>query len=196
MHTNAEPVRMADVVSRQFIYRGWASFSIVRIRLDDQIVIERVLEDHGRAVAVLPYDPSRRLAMLVEQMRPALLVTSGLTHSREVPAGILEDDDPADCARREALEECGLRLREVEHVSRCWTMPGISTEQMDMYLAAYEARDRIGPGGGVSDEHERITVVEVPLRELAAAADAGALADLKTFVLVQTLRLRRPDLFA
>jgi nudix-type nucleoside diphosphatase (YffH/AdpP family) len=186
---------MAEVLSKNTIYQGWASFAVVSLRLNDGVVVERVLEDHGRAVAVLPYDPVRRVAMLVEQLRTALLVTCGLTHLREVPAGLLDGDDPAACAKREALEECGLRLRELEHVSRCWTMPGVSTEQMDMYLAAYEAQDQIGAGGGLAEEHERITVVEMPLRELAAAADAGGVADLKTFVLVQTLRLKRPDLF-
>lgn len=186
---------MAEILAKRTVYRGWASFSIVSLRLNDGAVIERVLEDHGCAVAVLPYDPSRRVALLVEQLRVPVLVTSGLTHLREVPAGMLDDDDPADCARREAFEECGLRLRQVEHVSRCWTMPGVSTERMDLYLAAYDALDRTGAGGGLAEEHERITVVEAPLRELAEAADAGALADLKSFVLVQTLRLRRPDLF-
>jgi nudix-type nucleoside diphosphatase (YffH/AdpP family) len=186
---------MAEILSRQVLYSGWASFSIVNIRLNDGVVIERVLEDHGRAVAVLPYDPVRRVATLVEQLRAALLVTSGLTQSREVPAGILDSADPAECARREALEECGLRLRDVEHVSRCWTMPGVSSERMDMYLAAYDQSDRIAAGGGLAEENERITVVEVPLADLAAAADDGTLTDLKTFVLVQTLRLRRPELF-
>jgi len=39
-------------------------------------------------------------------------------------------------------------------------------------------------------------VVELPLAELAARADEGRLDDMKTMLLVQTLRLRRPDLFA
>jgi len=33
------------------------------------------------------------------------------------------------------------------------------------------------------------------LNELARLADSGKLADIKTLVLVQTLRLRRPELF-
>ena len=37
---------------------------------------------------------------------------------------------------------------------------------------------------------------ELPLADLAAMADAGTLTELKLFALVQTLRLRRPELFA
>jgi hypothetical protein len=39
-------------------------------------------------------------------------------------------------------------------------------------------------------------VVEMSLAELAALAEAGRLEDMKTALLVQTLRLRHPDLFA
>jgi hypothetical protein len=38
-------------------------------------------------------------------------------------------------------------------------------------------------------------VVERPLAALAAAADRAEIADAKLFSLVQTLRLRRPELF-
>ena len=76
-----------------------------------------------------------------------------------------------------------------------WSMPGISTERMELFLAPYTAADRTGPGGGLAEEHENITVREVALAELAAKADANALPDLKTCALLQSLRLRRPELF-
>ena len=187
---------MADIVSTTDIHRGWASFSVVRVRLSDGVIIDREVESHGRAVAVLPYDPDRHVATLVEQLRAPVLLSSGIPHLREVPAGLLEGPDPAHCARREVLEECGLALKQLEHVSRCWTMPGISTEQMDLFLASYAENDRVTAGGGLAEENEQITVVEIPLKDLAAAADDGSLTDMKTLVLVQTLRLRRPQLFA
>jgi hypothetical protein len=40
-----------------------------------------------------------------------------------------------------------------------------------------------------------LLAVEIGLAELARMADADALPDTKTLVLLQTLRLRRPDLF-
>src|SRR3712207_3639422 len=124
-----------------------------------------------------------------------LFRSGGKPEMLEAPAGLLEEDDPADCARREALEEVGLTLTSLEPVGGVWTMPGISTEHMHLFLAPYVLRDRTGRGGGVAGEHENITVVEMGLAELAAMADSGRLADLKTLTLVQTLRLRRPELF-
>ena len=91
------------------------------------------------------------------------------------------------------MEEAGLRMRSLERVATVWTMPGISTERMDLFLGEYSEADRVHAGGGIEDES--IQVLEMPLAEIAAMADAGTLNDMKTLLLLQTLRLRRPGLF-
>jgi nudix-type nucleoside diphosphatase (YffH/AdpP family) len=143
----------------------------------------------------LPYDPERRVATLVRQFRAAVFHAGGGADMLEAPAGMLDEDEPADAARREVLEEVGLTLAVLEPVGAVWTMPGISTERMHLFLAPYGPGDRTGAGGGAAGEHENITVSEMTLAALAAMADRGELTDLKTFALVQSLRLRRPDLF-
>jgi hypothetical protein len=75
-------------------------------------------------------------------------------------------------------------------------MPGISTERMDLFLAAYGAADRTGTGGGLAAEGEAVAVHEIPLPELAAMSRRGALTDMKSLTLLFALQLRRPDLFA
>ena len=175
---------------------GWSKYRLITVRLADGKTIRREVEDHGRAVAVLPYDPQRRTAMLIRQFRVPVFLTTREQDLLEAVAGVVEaGEDPADCARRETLEEAGLRIADLQYVTTVWTMPGISTERMALYLAPYAREDRVAAGGGV-DHDEDITVVELPLRELAAMADAGDVHDMKALVLVQTLRLRRPDLFA
>jgi len=186
---------MAEITGTRTIYEGWASYSVATVRLPSGVILHREIEDHGRAVGVLPYDSGRRVALLVEQLRPPMLVAGGIEKSLEAPAGLLEEDDAEACARREAMEECGIRLQKLDHVVTAWSMPGISTERIDLFLGAYTQEDKLTAGGGLDHEHENITVVEMPLQELAAMADAGTLSDMKTLVLVQTLRLRRPDLF-
>jgi nudix-type nucleoside diphosphatase (YffH/AdpP family) len=177
-------------------YEGWATLSIASLRLPDGRIIRREIEDHGAAVAVLAYDPQRRTALLVRQFRAPPFVALGQAHTLEVIAGVVEDADPAETARREALEEAGLQLCALERVAEAWTMPGISTERMTLYLAAYEPADRVADGGGVAAEGEDIVVVELALDSLAALMDEGALVDMKTLTLTQALRLRRPDLFS
>jgi nudix-type nucleoside diphosphatase (YffH/AdpP family) len=184
------------IVGVETLHEGWGRLLLLRIELPDRHVLTREVEDHGAAVAVLPYDPERRLALLVRQFRAPVFHAAGESEVLEAPAGLLDEDDPQACARREASEEVGLALRDLEKVGAVWTMPGVSTEHMHLFLAPYAAADRTGDGGGLVDEHENITVIEMPLDELGAMAERGALTDLKTLALVQALRLRRPDLFS
>jgi nudix-type nucleoside diphosphatase (YffH/AdpP family) len=184
-----------EIVDIETAYQGWGRYLIATIRLPDGRTMRREIEDHGAAIGVLPYDPERRTAILVRQLRAPVLHMAKTQELLEAIAGLAEGPDAAADVRREAMEEAGLQLRTLEEVANVWTMPGISTERMSLYLATYREADRVGRGGGLAAEHEDITVVEMPLAELAKLADTGELFDMKTLVLVQTLRLRRPELF-
>ncbi|MFD2251432.1 nudix-type nucleoside diphosphatase (YffH/AdpP family) [Pseudochelatococcus lubricantis] len=186
-----------EITDTKIVHEGWGRFMIATIRLPDGQIIRREIEDHGAAVAVLAYDPERRVALMVSQFRPPVHLVSGDTALLEIIAGGLEDDETREaCVRREAMEEGGLRLGALDHVVDAWPMPGISTERIALYLAPYAQADRVAAGGGLAEENEGITVVELPLTQLAALADSGALSDLKSYATVQALRLRRPELFA
>lgn len=186
----------SEITDVQIIHEGWGRFLVATIRLPDGQLIRREIEDHGNAVAVLPYDPVRRTAILVRQFRAPLFFATGQEETLEVVAGGVEGSDPAECARREALEEAGLKLHGIEHVLSALNMPGVSTMRLDMYLATYQKEDRVQAGGGLAEEDEYVTTIEMPLAELARLIDGGGLVDLATAALVQTLRLRQPGLFS
>jgi len=186
---------MTKILSVETIHDGWGKFLIATIRLKSGEEIKREIEDHGRAVSVLPYDPVRKCALMIRQFRAPVLLAANKKDILETIAGLMEDKRPSDCARREAFEEAGVKLKKLEHIGCVWMAPGVSTERMDLYLAAYDEGDRTGSGGGLAEEHENITTIEMPLAELAALADSGKLNDAKSLLLVQTLRLKRPDLF-
>ncbi|MGH6889258.1 MAG: NUDIX domain-containing protein [Rhizomicrobium sp.] len=186
---------MPKILDIRTVYKGWATVSIATIRGANGQVFERLMEDHGRGVCVLPYDPDRKLATLVRQFRAPVCATVAQVNLIEAVAGLIDNEGGACAVLREAFEETGLRLRNLDHVATVWTMPGISTERMDMFLATYSESDRVGSGGGEAGEHEDITVEEMPLAALAKAADEGRLEDMKALALVQTLRLREPRLF-
>jgi len=183
------------ITALETVHDGWAKMFVARVRTASGQEMRREIEHHGDAVAVLPYDPERRVATVIRQLRAPVLHQVGAGDIAEVAAGLLESDDPAECARREALEETGLALGQLELVATVWTMPGISTERMHLYLAPYGPADRQGPGGGLASEMEEVHAEEVSLAELARWSQDGRLADVKALVLLQALQLRRPDLF-
>jgi nudix-type nucleoside diphosphatase (YffH/AdpP family) len=182
------------IIRIETAHAGWTRLLVAAIRMPDGRTITREIEHHGAAVCVLPYDPQRRTAVLVRQFRAPVLYAADRQDTLEAIAGILEEADAAECARRETIEEAGLTLHSLEKLFTAWTMPGLSTERMHFFLATYAEAPQAA--GGVASEQEAITVVEIGLAELARMADRGELADVKTLLLLQTLRLREPGLFS
>ena len=186
----------AEILDVRFVHEGWNRFGIATVRLADGAVVERAIEDHGDSVGVLPYDPVRRVATLVREMRVPPLFAAGEQTQLEAPAGLIDDGTPEQNVRREALEEVGLRLHDLEFVGATYSCASLTTEKIHLFLAPYGRADRREEGGGAEGEHENIRIVEMPLSDLARMADSGELADLKTLTLVLALCARHPDLFA
>lgn len=183
-----------QLLSAETVREGWFDIVRVRVKLASGEEIEREIVGHPSGAAVLAYDPQRKLALLITEARPPV-VHAGEQPLLEAIAGVGEEGAPEDTARREALEEGGLKLTHLDHVARVWPTASTSTERVDLYLAEYSEEDRVAPGGGLEEEGEHVRVKEVPLAVLWAMAEAGALADAKTLILVQALRIRRPELF-
>lgn len=187
------PGAKARIVERECVYEGWTTLTRVQLRMPDQAIVERHIEHHGSGIAVLPYDAERRTAILVSMPRAAVL-DAGQADLLEVIAGGLDGEAAEVCARREALEEAGVRLGRLEPVGHVWAMPTISTEQVSLFLAPYASSDLVEAGGGSQEEHESIEVHEMDLALLYEMMFAGGLRDMKTLALVQSLFLSKPEL--
>ena len=185
----------AEIVELTPLHRGYVKLYRAKVRLPDGAVVEREMVETGDAACVLAYDPARRMAVVITTPRVPVIHAEGSGASlTEAVAGMLDGDTPEACARKEAMEEAGLALGELEPVGRVWSSPATSAERISLFLAAAYFDGRAA-GGGKADEHESITVLKTPLAELAAMLDEGRVADMKLIALGQTLRLRRPDLF-
>lgn len=186
-----------SIIDRTIAFSGYLTIERLRLRLDDGREMTREVERHGDAAVVLAYDPDRRRALVARQFRAPVFILTGAASLEEACAGMIDNgDSAADTARREAEEELGLRLTALEPVARIWPSPGVSCERYSLFLAPYAAADRVGPGGGLAEEHENIVVVERPLADLLADADQGRISDGKLLTLVLALYRRRPELFA
>lgn len=180
---------MATITNRILVYDNWYRFYRLELTMDDGVTVERHLLDNGSAVAVLPYDMDRRCVLLISQPRAAV-IADGHPPLLETIAGMLEGAAPQDQVRQEALEEAGVRLGTLEHITTVWSMPAVSTERVHLYLAPYTATDRVSAGGGADGEHERIETHEIDFDRLGDMVAKGELLDAHTLVLAQTLLMR------
>jgi nudix-type nucleoside diphosphatase (YffH/AdpP family) len=163
-------------------------------RRDGQWVTEqRETYDRGNGATILVYDAERGTVLLTRQFRfPAYV--NGHSDGRliEAAAGLLDDDDPETAIRREASEELGVELGEVEHVYDVFMSPGSVTECVHFYAAPYTAADRTSAGGGLAEDGEDIEVLELAFDEALAMTQDGRIADGKTIMLLQWAALFGP----
>ncbi|MBV9511817.1 MAG: NUDIX domain-containing protein [Caulobacteraceae bacterium] len=145
--------------------------------------------DRGDGAAILPYDPDRGTVLLVRQFRYPAYVQGHPEPLIEACAGALDADDPETCIRREAEEELGYRVREIELVFKPFSSPGSITERISLYVARYAPADRISDGGGEAHEGEDIEVLEMSLDDALARVGRGEIIDAKTIILLQHARL-------
>jgi nudix-type nucleoside diphosphatase (YffH/AdpP family) len=153
---------------------------------------EREAYDRGNGAAILLYDPDARTVLLTRQFRwPAYANGHPDGMLLEACAGLLDDDEPATAIRREAREETGVDVREVQTLFAVYMSPGSVTERVHFFAAPYASgeHDRVG---GVADEGEEVEVVELDFDAALAMVERGEIADGKTIMLLQWAALQGP----
>src|SRR5215469_7521958 len=138
---------MVQIVRSERVRDGYAKVSLVTL-------VDRRGEEHqrevvsfGEAVCVLPYDAARGVCLVVRLPRAPLLLAGVDDLLVEAPAGMIDDGEaPEATARREAFEETGVVLADLEPVATCWSSPGVVAERIHLFLAPYGEHDRQGAG--------------------------------------------------
>lgn len=145
--------------------------------------------DRGDGAGILLYCRERGTVILTRQFRFPAWMHGDDGALIEVCAGKLDGDDPLTCAKKEAEEESGYRVRDVVPVAVCYMSPGSVTEKLHLFVAEYDADSKVSSGGGLADEGEDIEVLELPFAQAMAMLARGDIADAKTIILLQHLTL-------
>jgi nudix-type nucleoside diphosphatase (YffH/AdpP family) len=147
---------------------------------------QRETYDRGNGATVLLYDPERRTVLLTRQFRYPVYVNDhpdGMLI--ETAAGLLDDDDPTTAIRREAAEETGVEVGDLEHVWDVYMSPGSVTERIHFFAAPYDGSSRSGDRGGLEEEGEHIELLEPGIDEALTMIRDGRIQDAKTIMLLQ-----------
>ncbi len=188
-----------EILQTETAWQGY--FRIDRLRLRHRLFagswgqdITREVFERGHAAALLPYDPARDAVVLIEQFRVGALTADANPWLTEIVAGIIEDGETAEeVVRREAVEEAGCTVTDIEPVMDVFPTPGGSSERIAIFVGRVDAAG-IGGIHGLADEGEDIRVFTEPLDAALQRLADGGIANMTAVVALQWLALNREAL--
>ena len=123
----------------------------------------REVYDRGNGATILLYNTAKQTVVLTRQFRLPTFVNGNKTGMLiEACAGLLDEDNPEDCIRREVEEETGYKVEQVRKIFEAYMSPGSVTEILHFFVAAYDPSMKLNEGGGMEHEQEDIEVLEIP----------------------------------
>ena len=100
------------------------------IRLPNGRTVKISYINHPGAVIIVPF-LSKDKIVFMKQYRPALK-----KYIYELPAGTLDPNESlVTCAKRELIEETGLRAKTIKKLGQIYPVPGYSTEIIHIFKA-------------------------------------------------------------
>ena len=163
-----------------------------RFRGDWSPIFQRELFVRPDATCVLLYDPNRDEVVLIEQFRAGAMGREQTPWLLELVAGIHDKDEDAEAvARREAEEEAGLQVGEMEPILSYLVSPGGSDELVHLFCGRV---DTANAGGvhGLDDEHEDIRVHVYPALEAIAMIGTTQVNNAAALIALQWFASHRP----
>ncbi|MFD1166789.1 GDP-mannose pyrophosphatase NudK [Sphingobacterium daejeonense] len=146
--------------------------------------------DRGNGAVILLYNKENRTVILTRQFRVPTYINGNETGMLiEACAGLLDNDNPEDCIRRETEEETGFKISEVQKIFEAYMSPGSVTEILYFFIAEYTKEMKINEGGGVEHEEENIEVLELSIEDAVKMIKNGEIKDAKTIMLLQYICL-------
>lgn len=146
---------------------------------------KREVYDRGNGAAILLYNKEKQMVILTKQFRlPSYLNGNKTGMMIEVCAGMLDQNNPEDCIKKETEEETGYRIQTVEKVFEAYMSPGAVTEILYFFTAEYLPEMKVSEGGGLKEEHEHIEVIELDFNKAIEMIYNGEIKDAKTILLL------------
>ena len=184
----------ADVVISgcEVLAEGFRRYERLRVvRKNEQAPRPLDILRSGPAAAVLPIDLGRDEVVLLRQFRLAAHLANGNGNLVEIVAGHVEaNEQPAETARRECVEEIGVAPGLLVELFTYLTSPGICDEEITMFLGVVDA-SRVPERAGAAAEHEETAPMRVPIDTALAALATRTVRNGPLIIALQWLALNR-----
>jgi GDP-mannose pyrophosphatase NudK len=187
-------IKPVKIIKTEILSDNWYTLRKLTYELHKKdgsvVTLSREAYDRGNGATILLYHKAQQKVILTRQFRLPTFIngnTSGMLI--ECCAGLLDNDHPEDCIKRETEEETGYRIKAVQKVFEAYMSPGSVTEILYFFVAEYEEIMKVGLGGGLQEEEENIEVLEIDYQLAYNMIASGEIRDAKTIMLLQYLKL-------
>lgn len=122
---------MNKLIKKETKYDG-PRFNVIQKQYerDDGVKIIRDCVEPGNAVIILAVNENDEV-IFIDQYRETIE-----NIALELPAGMIEyGEDPKEAAKRELEEETGIKAKNIEYLTSCFTSAGYTAEKIYVYLA-------------------------------------------------------------
>jgi nudix-type nucleoside diphosphatase (YffH/AdpP family) len=184
-----------DILNTEILSDNWYTLKKVTFNLikKDGTTEKQSREayDRGNGAVILLYNTTSNTVILTRQFRlPTFINGNPSGMMIEACAGLLDNDNPEECIKRETEEETGYKISRVEKIFEAYMSPGSVTEILHFFIAEYSTEMKVANGGGLAEEGENIEVLELPFDEAFSMIDKGDIKDAKTIMLLQYIRIK------
>ncbi|WP_318481851.1 ADP-ribose diphosphatase [Photobacterium leiognathi] len=184
-----------DILAKETVYQGF--FKMVKYRFRHKLFaggwsgeISREMFERGHAAALLPYDPITDEVVLIEQFRVGAMAGGCEPWQLEIVAGMIDDQDESaeGVVKREAVEEAGLTVAELEKVTRYLSSSGGCSEMLDIFVGTVDST-QAGGIHGLAEESEDIRVHVVSREQAYEWVESGKIENAASIIALQWLQL-------
>ncbi|KJF90662.1 ADP-ribose diphosphatase [Photobacterium leiognathi] len=184
-----------DILVKETVYQGF--FKMVKYRFRHKLFaggwsgeISREMFERGHAAALLPYDPITDEVVLIEQFRVGAMAAGCAPWQLEIVAGMIDhqDESAKDVVKREAVEEAGLIVAELEQVTRYLSSSGGCSEMLDIFVGTVDST-QAGGIHGLAEESEDIRVHVVSREQAYEWVESGKIENAASIIALQWLQL-------
>lgn len=181
----------AKVISRKVEFDGWHSLETIVLQHKSRVKdgyaapMQREVFFVGPVVVGLLYLAKTDQILFNEQFRMGAWASNDpQPWLLECCAGLMDDDETAENAlHREALEETGCTLSDIEFIAKVYPSAGAVAETQFLYCARID--DATAGAFGLEEEGEEITTRLIDAAEAIRMLDAGAFTNGATVTCLQ-----------
>ncbi|MDR6735061.1 GDP-mannose pyrophosphatase NudK [Sphingobacterium sp. 2149] len=188
-------IKDIEIIKTEILSDNWYTLKKVTYqysKLDGTVQQQsREAYDRGNGAVILLYNISSHTVILTRQFRiPTYINGNESGMLIEACAGLLDQDSPQDCIRRETEEETGYQIKEAQKIFEAYMSPGSVTEILHFFIAEYTTNMKVSDGGGLEEEEEHIEILEIKIQDALHMIDTGEIKDGKTIMLLQYIKLK------